>query len=258
MADDWYIRVNNADRGPLSSRTLKQLAVAGIFTPETLLKKGSSGHWSLASHVKGLFPQVAEQAVPQTFPSAPRAKPAMPLPAVPPQVSRDPPPLPQVLPSPQDIGTSASATSERHLDLPEQIPPGPANSPRLNAALRWLCRFAGAIRHFFARECQPKVVFLLIVIVAVLAGLFWPVADFDAPIVGRTALIFNLFARGDFVLSPRHCRPSKRSSIQGRNPYFEFFPGLELDRVGSRLSLGDVPSRAGNRRAYRRTASRRR
>jgi hypothetical protein len=86
MADDWYIRINNVDRGPLSSRTLKQLAVAGIFTPETLLKKGSSGHWSPASHVKGLFPQVAEQAVPQTAPSAPRAEPAMPLPAVPPQV----------------------------------------------------------------------------------------------------------------------------------------------------------------------------
>ena len=44
MADDWFIRINNADSGPTSSGTLKQLALDGKITPDTLLKKGSSGH----------------------------------------------------------------------------------------------------------------------------------------------------------------------------------------------------------------------
>ena len=97
MAADWFIRVNNADRGPLSSRTLKQLALEGKVTPETLLKKGSSGHWCIASCVKGLFPAVADHAAPQSAPSAPQPVPAPPALAMPPQI-------PAVLPSRPVLG----------------------------------------------------------------------------------------------------------------------------------------------------------
>ena len=71
MADDWYIRINNVDRGPLSAETLKQLALEGKITPKTPLKKGPSGSWALASGLKGLFPMAADAGAPHISPSGP-------------------------------------------------------------------------------------------------------------------------------------------------------------------------------------------
>jgi hypothetical protein len=68
MATDWYFRVNNEERGPVSSETLKHLALEGRVTPETPIKKGASGHWTHASQVKGLFTPVVGQSTPPPLP----------------------------------------------------------------------------------------------------------------------------------------------------------------------------------------------
>jgi hypothetical protein len=44
MSNDWYIKINNAEHGPLSSERLKQLAQQGKVTPDTPVKKGRPAH----------------------------------------------------------------------------------------------------------------------------------------------------------------------------------------------------------------------
>ena len=57
MANDWFVKIDNkVESGPISSDTLKQLALEGRIKPDTPLKKGPSGSWVTANHVKGLFP----------------------------------------------------------------------------------------------------------------------------------------------------------------------------------------------------------
>ncbi len=55
MAAEWYVRVGNAERGPILAERLKQLALEGKVSPDTLVKKGPSGNWVPANQVKGLF-----------------------------------------------------------------------------------------------------------------------------------------------------------------------------------------------------------
>ena len=39
---EWYVRVGNIAKGPISSEMLKQLAVQGKLKPEMLLRKGTT------------------------------------------------------------------------------------------------------------------------------------------------------------------------------------------------------------------------
>jgi hypothetical protein len=55
MASDWFVRISNVERGPISSEMLRHLALEGRVTPETPLRKGVAGTWVTANHVKGLF-----------------------------------------------------------------------------------------------------------------------------------------------------------------------------------------------------------
>ena len=80
MATEWYVRTSNAERGPISSDTLKHLALEGKVTPQTPLRKGATGAWISASHVKGLFPTHGEETTQQPAPL------------------RQPPPLPAAVP----------------------------------------------------------------------------------------------------------------------------------------------------------------
>ena len=76
MAADWYVRVGNAERGPILSDRLKQLAVEGKLTPDTLVKKGPSGNWVSANQVKGLFGTIAvSKATAQVLPPGGRLEP---------------------------------------------------------------------------------------------------------------------------------------------------------------------------------------
>ena len=58
MSNDWFVRVNNAEHGPLSSDSLKQLVQQGKIGPETFIKQGASGTWLRASNVRGLLPAI--------------------------------------------------------------------------------------------------------------------------------------------------------------------------------------------------------
>ena len=66
MADDWFVKIDNkVESGPISSDTLKQLALEGRIKPDTPLKKGPSGNWIAAGSIKGLaFPTAPIQGRP--------------------------------------------------------------------------------------------------------------------------------------------------------------------------------------------------
>jgi hypothetical protein len=66
MASDWYIKINNAEHGPLTSDRLKQLAQQGKVTPDTSVKKGQAGTWHRANDVHGLFAAPGSQSTPAT------------------------------------------------------------------------------------------------------------------------------------------------------------------------------------------------
>jgi len=55
MAESWYFQVNGRVNGPVTSGQIKSLADTGIVKHETLVRKGESGNWVEAWHVKGLL-----------------------------------------------------------------------------------------------------------------------------------------------------------------------------------------------------------
>jgi hypothetical protein len=115
MSTDWYIKINNAEHGPLSSDKLKQLAQQGKVTPDTSVKKGQAGTWHRANDVHGLFTTGNSHSAPAmaALPPKPASSAPTPTPS-PPRVV--PPALPQ---------TAAS--------LPASQPPDILESPRLSA-----------------------------------------------------------------------------------------------------------------------------
>ena len=122
MPNDWYIKINNTEHGPLTSERLRQLAQQGKVTPETPLRKGPSGNWVRASSVKGLQfytptpeieilenpvvvdglpPPESSRVVP--YPSSPNSNSARPVPAAKPFVPQPEVPkngLPPISPRP--------------------------------------------------------------------------------------------------------------------------------------------------------------
>jgi hypothetical protein len=68
MVIDWYVWINGAQRGPLSSEMLRQLAGRGNLSPETLLKQGKAGTWYRAGELRRLFaPAIAAEAQPRPW-----------------------------------------------------------------------------------------------------------------------------------------------------------------------------------------------
>jgi hypothetical protein len=86
---EWYVRVGDTEHGPISSETLKQLALQGKVTPDSLVKKGTSGSWVLASAVKGLFATTATNATPP--PILPTSRPSQAVPQQAPDPKANPP-----------------------------------------------------------------------------------------------------------------------------------------------------------------------
>ena len=92
--NDWYIKINNVEHGPLTGERLKQLAQQGKVTPETPVRPGQAGAWHRANDVHGLF------AAPSSHSTSAAAKPSpkpassasSPTPKPPPVI---PPALPQ-------------------------------------------------------------------------------------------------------------------------------------------------------------------
>lgn len=89
MATDWYVRIGQVERGPISSETLKHLALEGRVTSDTPIRRGDSGNWVPASRVKGLFPSPVASATPQPIPAA----------VPPPILKTQPIPMPQTVTS---------------------------------------------------------------------------------------------------------------------------------------------------------------
>lgn len=53
----WYYQVMGEEIGPVTSLQLKTLAADTVVLPDTLVRIGNSGEWTMADRVKGLFPK---------------------------------------------------------------------------------------------------------------------------------------------------------------------------------------------------------
>jgi hypothetical protein len=58
MAGEWFCKIADRERGPLSSAQLKSLAAQGELHPQDLVRQGTDGAWVPADRVKGLFSTV--------------------------------------------------------------------------------------------------------------------------------------------------------------------------------------------------------
>ncbi len=56
----WMYKVQNQEFGPVTAAELKQLAKSGTITPSDQVRPETLSKWSLASSVRGLFPEVVE------------------------------------------------------------------------------------------------------------------------------------------------------------------------------------------------------
>ena len=56
----WYLNKSGQIEGPFTSSQLRELAISRILEPQALVRLGTSGPWSHAYVVKGLFPEGAE------------------------------------------------------------------------------------------------------------------------------------------------------------------------------------------------------
>lgn len=56
MVQQWFVRIGDVRKGPLSSRELAGMAQSGELRPTDVVKKEGAATWVLASQVKGLFP----------------------------------------------------------------------------------------------------------------------------------------------------------------------------------------------------------
>ena len=102
MADEWYFMKSGRKIGPLSSKTIVELAASGKLLPTDRIQKKGAASWQEASSVKGLFtkdevPATAAnedhefaEAVPDaTIPAITREVEGSPLPP-PPSIPRQP------------------------------------------------------------------------------------------------------------------------------------------------------------------------
>ena len=114
MADEWYFMKSGRKIGPLSSKTIVDLAASGKLLPTDSIQKKGAAAWQEASAVKGLFPKAPAPATAvneddgfaEELPDATDEGEDLPLappPSIPPQ------------PSPKDKG-ALSAPKYKYLD----------------------------------------------------------------------------------------------------------------------------------------------
>ncbi|NQT12289.1 MAG: DUF4339 domain-containing protein, partial [Planctomycetes bacterium] len=123
----WYYEAMGQATGPVSSSALKELAGSGLLTPDTLVRRGSTGNWVAAKQVRGLFDRRAAAASKQTG----RRTPAKPTPRPAPE------PLPdsalEPLPSSPAAGPSPVGGMADLLDEAFSAPLPAAAGPTLRA-----------------------------------------------------------------------------------------------------------------------------
>ena len=155
MPTEWYVRLGNVQRGPISSEMLKQLALKGKIKPEMLLRKGPTGNWVPVNRVKGLLPapttvktpapaprpgpasqpRPAQPATPSTpaVDTAPTDKPPAPVPPLGP--ASQPPPAQPVVPPVVAPDTTPTESTRPCPTCGEAILPDATDCEHCGAAL---------------------------------------------------------------------------------------------------------------------------
>lgn len=64
MEQDWYVRVNDQIRGPVSSSALRELATSGRLGRGDHVRRGDAGDWVIADRCRGLFEPAQAPASP--------------------------------------------------------------------------------------------------------------------------------------------------------------------------------------------------
>jgi hypothetical protein len=115
MDGDWFCKIADREIGPLLSQQLRAMAAQGQILPTDSVRRGRTGAWTPASHVKGLFSSASPGVAPASNPPTPAVPPA-PTPQTqwdsllppetppPPRIRTSPnkpPPVPQTVPVPQ-------------------------------------------------------------------------------------------------------------------------------------------------------------
>lgn len=74
MANEWYIAKGDKKHGPVSNKGLRELALTGRITPETLIWREGLSEWIPASRIENLFsPAAPSPSTPAKFESAEEA-----------------------------------------------------------------------------------------------------------------------------------------------------------------------------------------
>jgi hypothetical protein len=111
MADNqWYVIVNGTERGPLSSRQVKELVQVGQMTPTSKIRTAHSADYVDARHIRGLFPEQVHATVAPTTASW-DAAPASPDPT---SVSSTPADPPESATAPEDLFENFHAPEAHH------------------------------------------------------------------------------------------------------------------------------------------------
>lgn len=113
MADEWYFMKNGRKIGPLSSKSIVDLAASGKLLPTDSIQKKGATTWQEASAVKGLFPQ-APAALETTIAELQAEPPADAMPPC----EQSMPPRPPAIPLAASDGAVAplSIRKYKHLD----------------------------------------------------------------------------------------------------------------------------------------------
>jgi hypothetical protein len=82
----------------------------------------------------------------------------------------------------------------------------------------------------------------VVVVFAVFAGLLWPITDFDAPIVGRVALIFIFLLIGSLYLLPSIVARQEGHPYKEGIAALSLFLGWTLIGWVAALNMGYVPT----------------
>ena len=79
MAEDWFVKIEGKEKGPITGQQLRVAVAKGKVLAEHLIRRGTDGPWVPAGRVKGLFPEQpsgdAKKAAGQAKPAKPPAKP---------------------------------------------------------------------------------------------------------------------------------------------------------------------------------------
>ena len=86
MPEVWYYAKDDEQQGPVSTQDLRQLATNGKLMPDDYVWKEGMEEWTPASHLTGLFPEIAPPVqrtpsdplldIASAEPARPRSKPA--------------------------------------------------------------------------------------------------------------------------------------------------------------------------------------